>query len=35
VASVYGKLQRTETEVSRQVVRQTAMRMAEVVKMEY
>jgi IS4 transposase len=32
VASVYGKLQRTETEVSRQVVRQTAMRMAEVVK---
>ena len=32
VASVYNKLNGVETEVSRQMVRQTAMRMAEVVK---
>ena len=31
VASVYNKLNRIETEVSRQMVRQTAMRMADVV----
>jgi len=31
VASVYNKLNRMETEVSRQMVRQTAMRMADVV----
>ena len=32
VASVYNKLNGMETEVSRQMVRQTAMRMADVVK---